>query len=323
MVEYRASEGLWVLERRPRLQRRAPEWGSPRRPPSRLVLQVAKAALGQFGECLGSCLGCQGAGHGVGLMWGDRWGFGGSRQNSTSWGRAKSKAGAPQRREHKRQGQQGQGQGQGRGGAGGGLPGRDGSPTAGRAGAPASKALPVRRSPAPTSQAPKAVSKATGWEATAPLPHAWTEEGRGPAPCEVCLDKEPGRRRRAGGGGGLPLWDGVRLGGTARAAGKRVALFPRLDSFRRAEAAAAQGPDTRALGPEDPQAPQAAIRSETPRPWRRAAGLPGGCRCLPALSCRITRLQAPRGAFLGSVHQYFSVRAVSSDCVITQFGIYV
>lgn len=104
----RASKGLWVLERRPRAAEERPRvGGSPQ-----AVAQQACAGGGQghFGECLGSCLGCQGAGHGVRLMWGDRWGFGVSRQNSTSWGRAKSKAGVPQRSEHKRQGQQGQGQ---------------------------------------------------------------------------------------------------------------------------------------------------------------------------------------------------------------------
>lgn len=78
--------------------------------PQAVAQACAGGGQGHFGECLGSCLGCQGAGHGVRLMWGDRWGFGVSRQNSTSWGRAKSKAGVPQRSEHKRQGQQGQGQ---------------------------------------------------------------------------------------------------------------------------------------------------------------------------------------------------------------------
>lgn len=48
--------------------------GVPYMVPGRLVLQVAKATLGQSGECLGSCSGCWGAGHGVGLMWGERWG---------------------------------------------------------------------------------------------------------------------------------------------------------------------------------------------------------------------------------------------------------
>lgn len=101
----RAGEGLGVLERRPRAAEERPSVGSPRQSHSRLVLQVAKATLGQFGKCLSSCSGCRGAGHGVGLMWGERWGFGVSMQNWALWGRATSKVRVPQRSEDERQGQ--------------------------------------------------------------------------------------------------------------------------------------------------------------------------------------------------------------------------